>query len=324
MKFPPPRINSTGFSLIEILTALAVLSILGLLIVQITTATSNSIKLSSRAIDASAQARLAFERIGTDLGAAVKRSDTDFQIKNLNSSASDNNLLFLASVNSPGMAASSSRGFSVIAYRIASHRDNKNLICLLRGGKPIPWKPVAGIPNAGFMGIQANGLPIKFSDALFPTTLRPSYPDDFDVLAAGVIRMVIGYQLYPDNQPVTLEDNTLINNARGQIVYSPPIRTLPRPGGGTEKYIDLSHISSLVVGLITIDLNSLKLVDNTQITTLAEAFLLPTNSSTPLRTWTPIANRVDAMPPAIPLAVRQSVRAFECYYPITPLMNKDQ
>lgn len=318
------NLSREGFTLIELLAAMAVLAILGLILVQLTNVISRTTNLSNRAIDAAAQARLAFERIGMDLEGLVIRDDTDFQAVNASAASGNNALLFISSVTSAGISSSNNRGVSVIAYRVAAHAYNQNRACLIRFGRPIPWSSTGAVANAGFMGLKNNGLPLLFTDATFSAFL-PSSPSDFEVLVAGVIQMVIGFQLYPDNAAVTLANGTAIAHARGQIVYSPPMRSLSSSDGMTTvSLVDLSRVSALVVGVVTLDLNSLNLLDATQVSALGGVFTTPSTDVTPVRAWMATANAAvaSATLASVPLPARQSVRVFERFYPITPFGGK--
>lgn len=308
-----------GFSLIEILTAVAVLSILAMIILQLTSATRRSIQLSNRPVDAAAQARLALDRLGMDLTGLVKRQDCDFIAVNV-SAGSGKLLQFFSMISSTGLSSANNRKMSLLAYQIAPHADNDNMPCLVRAGMPISWS------QSGFFGLKANGLPIRFTDtAIFPTGIQPQSISSYDVLAPGVIQMIVGFKLYPDNNPVTLSDGTtttVINNARGQIVYIPPVRYLtPLDGSAAIPYIDLTRVSSLIVGVAAIDLESLRLLKSSpsQVIDLANAFPVPPVNSSPLQSWSVIAKDISMMPSALPLPVRQSVRVFQRSYPITPL-----
>lgn len=314
MKVLAPSLRQ-GFSLIEILSAMALFSVLAIIIAQTTSSISRTTNLSNRAIDAASQSRVAFDRIGLDLAALIKRTDVDFCSQNIDTTK--NSLMFFSSVTSAGLTSASNRGISLVAYRVSRHADNQNRPCLVRAGKAVEWSA------ADLMGLQPNnGLPLSFDSftlssdspslyALLPTT------SDFDVLAPGVIRMVVGYQLYPDHKQVTVSGSKVI--AMGQIVYSPPIRTLtPTNGGASVDYVDLSRISALVVGLVAVDNNSLRPLSSTQITDLANAFATPSDGKLPSRTWVPLSNDPTLMPSSVPLAIRQAVRIFERCYPINP------
>lgn len=232
-----PLRTRSGFTLVEILVAVVVLVIIGLMFTQITAMTNSAIHISNQSIDASAQAYFSFDRIRMDLAARANRPDIDFIAQNPTTVVGGGNLLlFVANVPSSGISSSATglnvnRNISMVAYQVAASSDNGGRPCLLRAGKPIAWG------TAGFMGLSASGLPLSFNDATFPASLLPSAtatPSDFDVMAPGVIRMVVGFQLYPDNLPVNLTDGTgnwsatagwgtgaALTNAQGQIVYAP-------------------------------------------------------------------------------------------------------
>ncbi len=229
-----------AFSLLEILVAVAVLALIGLILAQIIGAVGQTTRVANRGINAAAQARLAFDRIGVDLACLIKRADTDF----LAASGADN-LLFVSLVSAasaPGLPAADNRGLSIIAYRVGANTADGNRPCLLRGARAITWA------DTGFFGLDVDGLPVCDFHCVSTAT------SDFDALAPGVLRLVIGYQLYPDNQPVTLADGSVISHTLGQVVFSPPLRS----DVGSLHRVDLARISALVVGVVALDLDTAK------------------------------------------------------------------
>ena len=318
----PSRKNS-GFTLVEILVAIAVLIIMGLIFSQVISMTGSAIHLSNRSVDASAQAYLAFDRIRTDLAAAVKRPDVDFIAQNPTTPVGGGNiLLFLANTPSavtlPGGVTN--RNISIVAYQIAVDADNKNLPCLIRGSKPVSWTGTT--TSTGFMGLS-NGLPLSFASlpaAFLPSTTNT--PSDFDVLAPGVIRLVVGFQLYPDNQPVTLSDGSTPNpaTAQGQVVYLPPIISLTPTGGGTAvNYTNWQRISALVVGVVALNTDALTMANAAEVSVLANTFTQPNAGALPLASWTTTANTLAASgPTSVPLPIRESVRVYQQSFPLTP------
>ena len=298
----------SAFTLVELMVAMMIISILGVLTMSIISATDRSSSLSNRSVEASAQARLAFDRIGIDLRGLLKRQDVNFETAVVPVASTGDALRFVSMVTSAGAAAADNRDVSVVTYRIQPNVDNASRPCLVRGAKAIRWADI------GYLGVQANGLP----SATFPTAYLPVYPADFDVLADGVIRMVIGFQLYPDNLPVTLADGTSLPVSYGDVVYSPPVRS----DTGAVTYVDTSRISSIIVGLVTIDLTALRQADATQLQALAATFPMPDMNRLPVQSWANIANNVNLTPSSVPLSVRQALRVFERAYPMTPFGKK--
>lgn len=142
----------------------------------------------------------------------------------------------------------------------------------------------------------------------------PFVPTDFDVLVPGVLRFVVGFQLLPDGSTVTLQDGASVI-ASGQIVYRPPVTTTYT--------VDLDHVSALVVGLVTVDGESLKQISAADVGALETYFPLPTSPATPSATWTPLANAAATTAiGSLPESVRQAIRVHQRLYPIAPYGRK--
>jgi type II secretory pathway pseudopilin PulG len=328
MKHPAPKRG--GFTLIEILVAMVVLILLGIILTQIISSVARATPLSNQMVDADSQARLVLGRMGADLSALVKRPDVPFQAVNAPVATSNPTTLlyFVSGVPSADTRISSTaviRDVSIVAYQVASPvadnagPDGFERPCLVRAGLAIPWT------MSGYFGLDATGMPLTYTS--IPTSFLPQTTgstSDFDILSKGVIRLVVGFQLYPDNQPVALSDNPTVSigNAIGQVVYQPPIRAAVPYGGGTTVYVvDLSRISAIVVGIVVIDLNSLMLLTSTQVTSLGNAFPVPANGNLPVPSWGPIANAPSSLPASIPLPARQALRVFQRFYPVTPFAS---
>ncbi len=300
-----------GFTLIELLVSMAVVALLGLLVVQVISATSSTTRISNRSVDAASQARIVFDLLGADLRAMVRRSDTDFRAV----SVAGNQVDFLAGVTGPNPSADfKNRGFSRIVYRVQERPENKERLCLVRAAKALSWS------DSGFFGLKPDGYPVKPGDSGYPAGLAIE-DADFDMLAPGVIVMAVGFQLYPDNLPVYFEgDTTSAVVSRGQVVYRPPMRG---PAGGAaaaaNTYIDPNRISSLVVGIVVLDLDSLPLLDSAMVSLLADSFTaVPPDGRLPVSKWMEDTANLSKLPESVPLPARQAVRIYQRFFPITP------
>ena len=295
-----PTLHTSGFTLIELLTACSLLILLLAFVFQLTNTTNQIIQISNRTADATTQVRQAFGRMGLDLDNLIARPDVDFEAGN--PGFSDNALLFLSNIGT----SSTGRGASVIGYRIASHPDNAGRRCLLRAGKEVGWA------TTGYFGYRTNDLPVLFSDSDFPTSALPA-PSDYEILAPGVIAMVVGFQLAPDNLPATLADGSTIAACMGQVVYSAPVRTT-----AGQTLIDPTRVSSLIIGIVALDEASLSQLNAGQIETLALKFTRPAAGSLPMATWGPLAESLTSLPElsAMPLSALQAVRVFQRAFPL--------
>jgi prepilin-type N-terminal cleavage/methylation domain-containing protein len=296
-----------GFTLVELLAATAIFVILMIITAQILTLTNDSTLLSNHDADAAAQARLAFDRIGVDLAALIDRPDADFEAGNYDSTNVYNPFLLIFS--SVGSSSSSNRSISTVSYAIQSSTDNYNRLCLVRAATIIPWA------GADFMGNEASGYPYSISNLLPAATA-------YDVLSPGVICLCVGFQLYPDGQPVTLMDGSTVPNGPtsiGQIVYSPPIRSVTSPGSS---YVDVSRIAAIVIGVVTIDLNDLGTLSSLQVQAIVKNFTtapaIPSNGQLPVQVWEPtIENLSSAGIAGIPPPVLKALQVYQRVYPIT-------
>ncbi|MBN8708605.1 MAG: hypothetical protein BGO12_14865 [Verrucomicrobia bacterium 61-8] len=295
-----------AFTLIEVLVGVAILAILGLVIVQIITATLSASRMSNAGIDAAAQARLAFDRLGIDLAAMVRRPDIDFQSTSSFGAAPPYGLLFVSGVMAAGVGGTNNRGYSLVGYQVNVTTDTPTP-CLLRGAIPIAWQ---GTNAVGVTGYETNGLPVSLTSIGVTLSLG-----DFDVLAPAVIRVVVGYQLYPSGNSVSLSDGTSLQ-ALGQVVYSPPVRldSEENPSSMT----DLSCVSSLIVGVVAIDPDAVKRLKASEVAALAASFPVPSAGQYPVALWSPIAENASGLPAGVPLFARQSVRVFQRAFPINP------
>ncbi|SDT93016.1 hypothetical protein SAMN05444156_0836 [Verrucomicrobium sp. GAS474] len=312
-----PATHPRAFTLVELLPAMVLLTLLGFIIAQMTGATSRTTRLSNQLVDTASQARLVFGCLEGDIAGLVKRPDVPFEARNAALGAVPL-LRFVSGSPAAGsrLGSAANRGISILAYEVAAHADNQNRPCLLRAGKAVPWA------MTGYFGLTDLGLPLSFSGAGFPSSLLPQSAD-FDVLAPGVLRLVIGFQLYPDNQPVTLQDGTTLPKAQGQVVYSPPVRTAyAYRGTSSVQVVDLSRVAALVAGVAVVDVTSLRLLDADQATALGSAFGVPATDVLPVAAWEAQAMSPTTLPGSVPLAARQSLRVFQHFFPVTPFASR--
>lgn len=309
-------IRMKGFTLVELMVTMTILSIIGLLIAQITSAATRTVRISRQAVDAASQARTAFDRIALDFRSMLQRSEADCFFRDpLAASNSgydaDNLMLFLSSVTSSGPTTGGNRGLSMVAYRTGPHADSRNLPCLSRACLPIGWERPTAWGTGTFIGFQSNGLPVRLSTSSpgFPAELLPS-ADQFDILAQGVVQMVVSYQLTADNRAVTLKNGTVPANgkAQGQLVQSPPIRE----AGGSPGYIDLNRVSNLVIGVVCLDLASLETAEPAAVQALADSFTVPAEENVaPVEHWMTQTKNLTDLPATVPGALKQGIRLFE-------------
>jgi len=173
-----------GFTMIEILVAVAVLALMSALLLQMVSMSSSAVSSSTKKLDGLAGARFALDRIGLDLGAGVKRKEVNslFEKKQGNDA-----IAFYSEVD----AYNGQRKISGVGYRIQSS---------------------AGQPFYLERGVRGEGWNETFPKA------APSMTDlDFDVLAEGVLRLEFGY-VTKNGQFVSDQSLTDLSNVSAIVV----------------------------------------------------------------------------------------------------------
>jgi len=170
-----------AFTLVEVLVAMAVLSILVLILGQVMLVTGQAISLNSKRLDATGQVREFFDRLGADLEAKPQRSD----LTNMFTSqpGNDNDTLqFYSAVGGYNSTADSvPRQLSLIKYMVAKNPSipSDGALGLVRQADQADWNGSQMAPVFG------NGKP--------PPAVAASPDTDTDLLAPGIIRMEFCY-----------------------------------------------------------------------------------------------------------------------------------
>src|SRR5207302_6097462 len=73
--------SASGFSLVEILVSVAVLTIFVALVAQLTNSATAITRIGTKHIDADTQARTVLDRFGFDISRMIRRNDIDYYIK---------------------------------------------------------------------------------------------------------------------------------------------------------------------------------------------------------------------------------------------------
>jgi len=209
--FTPHKKPMRGFTLIELMAATTVLAILGLVLVQITGATSETSRRDTRSTGASSEARSVFDSLGRDLVTRVRLPGLPAAVK---SPAGNDSVELL----SRARGFDGDRPASSISYKIA---DDGTKVRLERAALGMDWVPGP-------------------KSLTFPVTLPPPAVADFQPISDAVIRLEI-CGLFSDGfikaQPTfDLEDPTLqalivsvvVLDERGRKALSPAqISALP-------------------------------------------------------------------------------------------------
>jgi len=158
-----------AFSLIEILLAVAVLTIITLLVAQLTNSARAVVRVGAKRIDTDTQARSVLDHIGVDIAKMIKRTDLDYYIKqpagynghsqghgwgNKLKPGQQGNDQFAVFSAVPGYYPSGSAPvqqqspISLIAYRVNQAPNSAAYLQLERMAKGLLWNGVSNATSA--------------------------------------------------------------------------------------------------------------------------------------------------------------------------------
>ena len=156
MPLPPSSSAKRGFTLVELMVAIAVLSILVYVVAKIVSGAATITTFSNTHVDANSQARLVFDRLALDLSRMLKRPDADVIFcKNYSAASGYNDTLFFFSESSGAYDTTTSTNWSaernnisLVGYRINNNSTGPNYGQLERLGKALPWDTTAASGSA--------------------------------------------------------------------------------------------------------------------------------------------------------------------------------
>jgi len=198
-----------GFTILEMLVAMAVLALLVVLVAQLTNGATLTITGNRKHMDADSQARTVLDRMAIDIGRMVKRSDVDCIVKGANTddpaipaTMPGNDAIFFFSEApgySPDLTSKQRSPVTLAGYRVNAH-------ALERLGQALGWENVAA-PDAKSMTFltYAAGSTIPVAGSSIGTKWgvsvgnSPNYTDgtsdDFQPIGEQVFRFEYCYLL---------------------------------------------------------------------------------------------------------------------------------
>jgi prepilin-type N-terminal cleavage/methylation domain-containing protein len=162
----PSSVKVGAFTLIEMMVALVVLSILLLFLGQVVTLTGQAIAVNSSQLDAAGQARVFFDRLALDLSASPQRSDLGMSFTR-NSEGVNASLQFYSGVK----GLTGARQLSWVSYQIS----------------PTTYQLERTAGGTDYAG----GTPVAFLPQALPTPNSTTY----QVMASGIFRLELCYLL---------------------------------------------------------------------------------------------------------------------------------
>ena len=279
--------DASAFTLLEMLVALTVLVLMVILTAQITGNTSKVTSGVSRQLDADAEARSIFDRMGADFSQMVIRPDVDalFLGLPLGSAGADHNdqLYFYSQVPAYSTNAAQQSPLALIAYRVRNQS-------LERLGASRSWDEIPFLTLSNSLtGFDPNALLQNLGDVT----------NHFQVIAPSVFRMEAAFLM----KPGTTNGDGSVNTVNSYAKMNDAVN--PRHG--------FANVAAIVVALGVLDRTSRAVVSGTQLDSLASLLRdASTNGGIPLAAWN--SNAFSASD--IPLAARSRVRFYIRHFPL--------
>ncbi len=322
-----------GFTLAEILCALAVLSILVLMIAQLMSGAAKTMNFNENRMGVEGQMRTVYASMSNDLSNMIKKSNVDV----LFSKQAGNDYMFFYSEAEADFTATTGSStspnaspFSIVGYRVWPYQDpvtNRNLYRLERYSRGLTWDNSGNTPTAGpiyYTYAHATSTPQGYTNFFTPTSYCA--PDADSTLVGGPWSSEIpnGSDTATDTNfhgiaPGVFRLEFCFLHTDGTFSDSPQI---PPANSGTppEPSNRLDDVVALVVSLVELDPASQRTVPDMSV--LVNAFAdsdlgAPVKQPQPVaETWQNVLNnnRAQLIGEGIPAQVIPKIRVYQHFF----------
>jgi len=247
-QFPSQGINAhRGFTIIELLTAMALMVLLLLVVSQIMNNTGAVTSSSRRHIDADAEARMIFDRMSRDFSRMVKQNDVDYLV--VKKAGSDSIFFYSEAPGFSSAVSTDQTGVSLVGYRINGSFQLERL------GKGLTWDGTDSMVFLTFANPRVSPTPAPaagstLSDAFASQVAANSTDADYHVLGENVFRLEICFLLKPRLQ----SSGTPLPAVYSNTPYDSRVNHTSLTG------IGLQDVQAIVVTLAILDETSKKIL----------------------------------------------------------------
>lgn len=284
-----------GFTLVEMLVAIAILALVVVLVSNMLDSVTKVTTVSTKRMESDAQERQLLDRMAVDFAQMVKRKDVSYYVKTAGTLQAGNDLIaFFSTIPGYYPSPSFQSPISLVAYRVNSGKRMERL------GNGLVWNGVSVSPTLAPVAF----LPLTIA-ATWPTAVNGSEdPNDpvvknFEALGSQVFRFEYYYLLKPD--PATGVARGFSNGALW----------------ATTDTFNVGDVAAIVVAIAVLDSASRSLLTNPQLATLTGPLLLKEagswgsiTSGQLLSQWQTALDGVTDMP----RAAISGIRLYERYF----------
>ena len=303
-----PLLRVSAFTLVELLVSMAVLTLLLVLILQLTNGATAVITAGNKHIDVDSQARALLDRMAIDFGAMVKRTDVDYYLKgrpSSNNQPGNDQIAFYSEV--AGYNTGTPSPVSLVAYRL-----NPTKLQIERLGKGLVWNGSSSgtdTPMAFLPVPLASALPSPMptptptptpNPTPVPTPVppppAPAWPQAADPTATDSDYEASGPQVFRFEYYYVLKGQMAATGNAAPTLYPSILSDTPwdtRAPMSHTSLLGLQDVAAIGVVIAVIDPRSRTLVSDAQLTTLAGQLVDFDHSMTPGQlesTWQTVVN----------------------------------
>lgn len=184
------RDSRAGFTIVEMLVAVAVFTMLLVLITMLFKNASALVMANSKRLDADTQARQLLDRMAVDFAQMLRRDDVDRYMKSSTLPQTGNDqMAFFSEVPGYFSSASSPQSpLSLVAYRVNDKTTSGKAHSVERLGKGLMWSAASN------SGARMAFLPLTIK-GLWPQATDSSDDDDYEQLGTDIFRFEYFYLL---------------------------------------------------------------------------------------------------------------------------------
>ena len=276
----------SGYSLLELMVAMAILAILVVLLAQVINTTSQVITKATDHMQCDTEAQIVFDRLADDIAQVINRSDVDalfIGMPNASSTNYNDQMYFYSQGTGFATNTANPSQVSLIGYRV----NNRSLerLGVLKSWDDLPYLT----PSNSQTGFVATN----------PLANLGAATNYFHVIAPSIFRMEIALLMKVGSR-----------NADGSVNQANSYANLTN---STNYWHGLTNVMAIVVALGILDQTSRKIVTGQQLDALAAS--LPnasTNGGVSIATWTSLAMTTTNIPPS----ARSQIRIYQRSFPV--------
>lgn len=281
---PPDRLQR-GFTLVEMLVSIAILTLLFVGLTQVLKHSAGAIHVNNGSMDSLRAGESIFSTLAMDVSRMLIRKDVEYAF---DKKTGDDQLAFytrnfgLGTSNSPGLA----RPLSVVSYQMRTHSGRTQLEY---AAQQVDWAAGAGQTAFAVAPLEQGARAPKLSGG---TTLPiPTEDTDYSLLGEEIIRFEICFLVKPSSGGATKLTTTLPAT--------------------------IQEVSAIVVGMVVVDPRSRLLIQGPAL--LASKFPDAQDGEDLLSIWAPIRNDPDLLQAgSAPPAAQGGIRLMQRYFTISP------